>query len=135
MVKTCVQCGREFEPRHNAETLCSDTCRRKRSSERCGRYYHRLKNPKVVTRRCVVCGREFIPEKLPRCICSEECKKIRIRQYSVTYWRRHRTRLMQKNQPRAENYLDYLAHLEETYGYADDGTIRAAIDSWFEGRN
>lgn len=134
MLKICVQCGRKFEPRHHLEKLCSDTCRRKRSSERCGRYYHRLKNPEVITRRCVVCGKEFIPETLPRCICSAECKEIRKRQYSAKYWRRNRTKLMLKNQPRVENYVDYLAHLENINDYHDDGTIRRAIDSWYESK-
>jgi hypothetical protein len=33
MIRTCVQCGREFEARHAAERLCNSECRRKRRGE------------------------------------------------------------------------------------------------------
>lgn len=93
MAKICVQCGREFVPRHFNQTLCSDICKRRRNTERDGQYYRRLKGLAVSMRHsmrhCVVCDREFTPNAPNQLTCSPECrtkfKAKRRRQYYLKH--------------------------------------------------
>jgi hypothetical protein len=39
MIRTCIQCGREFEARHAGILLCSNECRRERIKARNNSYY------------------------------------------------------------------------------------------------
>jgi hypothetical protein len=38
MTRTCLHCGREFEPQHGNARLCSEQCRRERQREQLRRY-------------------------------------------------------------------------------------------------
>lgn len=130
-VKNCLHCGQVFLANHAAEGFCSSECRRRHINRLHFESYHRRHKPPQ-EKPCSVCGKMFQPHHNREILCSAECKHKRRLKHNSEFYQR---KLTHKRQPFDKPYREYLAHLESTYGYADDGTIRAAIDSWFEGRN
>lgn len=132
MMKICIQCGKEFEPHHGLETLCSDECRYQRHQKRYRLHYREKKAP-LKAKICPVCGREFVGATLCRKICSDACKKIRRAQLDAKYYQRHKhTRSHHALTPiqRITIYFDYLTRLEKTYGALPNGIIRRMILDW-----
>lgn len=76
--RKCLHCGKVFTPKHGAEILCSDECRRERAfrqtmdsrqAKRGGPW-----TPKPVA--CIHCGKMFTPRSRQERICSDECRRL-----------------------------------------------------------
>ena len=132
-MRRCVVCGKEFQPRHGKQTICSAACAKERQAGQNREHLQRQKVRRAQGRKvkkCVVCGEEFVAQRAHQKTCSEGCRKLLKRQYNRHYAQYiHALRTNRKTC--ARKLLDYLERLEKTYGYADDGTIRNAIESWY----
>ena len=102
---------------------------------------------------CIICGREFEPPYYQQKTCSEACRKARAKQrrknypydrfpwseYRHAYYCRHRDKVKAQTISRRNRkyhllcinaYLDYLAHLEATYGKLPNDRIKRMILDW-----
>lgn len=137
MIRVCIQCGKEFEPRNWRQMLCSAECQHRHRVEWDHAHYLKQKEAqRKQKRRCIVCGREFtLPTRhQQRRTCSNACRYQRKLKYDAAYHRQRREKYTDRRACRAR-LLDCLERLEKTYGYAEDGTIRKAIMDWSERRN
>ena len=75
-MSACIQCGGEFNPRHEQERICSDTCRKARTAERKRAAYQPA--PPPAERDCLECGTPFTPANPQAKVCSDICRKARI---------------------------------------------------------
>ena len=140
MTKTCIICGKEFEPYRPAQVTCSVECRKvyrldyikkyqKKHPEKVRKYnkeiyrinYAReLKKRKPVT--CPICGKEFIPQR-KRIYCSKECSKIaNAKRTRKRYWKTHK--------PKYET-LGYFKHKDLKGPYKECG-VSSCFDCKFE---
>lgn len=67
MLKTCKNCGRQFEATHHNMRYCSEQCRRQCNRKR---YSTQLKNEKA----CIVCGKKFETNRSHQITCGAECR-------------------------------------------------------------
>jgi hypothetical protein len=84
MLKTCRQCGKQFEPGSNRAVYCSTNCRVKAAHAR-DRERKRTKVREADERagapvyHCCICGTEFRPRTCGsgrRCLCSDACRRV-----------------------------------------------------------
>lgn len=131
MLKTCIICGRAFEPNHYAQQFCSVECQHLHHIEWDKQYYQKKKAARQIpTRRCIICGREFQPptRHRKRRTCSAECRYQRKLGYDNEYAKRRRAKIDPDTVRREQ--LDYLVHLEATYGALPNGRIKRMILNW-----
>jgi hypothetical protein len=84
MLKTCRQCGKEFEAGSNRAVCCSTACRVKAAHAR-DRERKRAKVREADERagahayHCCICGKEFRPRTCGcgrRCLCTDGCRSV-----------------------------------------------------------
>lgn len=71
--KTCLECGKEFEPNTHNQIYCSKKCKDIARSRR-----QNLKRPNNLTvkRVCVICGKEYLPNSSFQKTCSQKCREL-----------------------------------------------------------
>lgn len=88
VIRTCDQCGCEFETYFRTEKRCSQKCKNK---YRAKFEQNRRDKNKIVKKRyanCVICGKEFeLAPKSSANTCSDECRKIRASHMAKKRWR------------------------------------------------
>lgn len=90
-MKTCPECGREFEPvpNHPHQIYCSEKCCGRVSSRRQCERLRAARRP-LEPRKCALCGKPFVATRPDRKYCSPNCA-------AAAYRDRNRTRF----EPRA----------------------------------
>lgn len=72
-VKTCAECGEEYETHHSNGKFCSRACRVKWFNRQAAE--KRLEDPKLHTVVCRTCGKEFLHKNPSVRYCSVECRR------------------------------------------------------------
>lgn len=106
MLKTCIICGKEFEPPYYQQKTCSEACRKERANQR-RKHYSYDRFPWSEYRHAYYCRHR---DKLKAQTLSRRNRKY------------HRLCI--------SACLDYLARLEKTYGALSNGRIKRMILDW-----
>lgn len=102
MIKQCLFCNKEFEPKNSSQKYCSTSCRNKNC------YINSNKNSSII-KKCEVCGKEFTVSAwrsnkakycstecqnkslhaLDNCICTNCGKRFHLKKYSINKYSRN----------------------------------------------